>query len=172
MEPIFKGGDRNNRHRYRQVGLLSQVRRFIDAVLDVLIRRKYTLHVSQYGFLKRISTHHAMLRLNGQARKLAGPLEFLDLQDAYPPIRTAMLLRRLLEVPGKEFGAMMSLGLLDGLRMVIGDDSHQMFPSFRGLTQGGRAACFYSVLLLTRSLIQLIQMGLERSSLLWLKIFL
>lgn len=70
----------------------------IDAAIDIFIRKVYALHRRQYGFLKGISMHHAMLRLTSQVRVKGGPLDPLDFMDAYLSVKKGQVLKQLKKV--------------------------------------------------------------------------
>lgn len=141
VEPVFKSGLRSDDERYREIGLLSQVRGVIDAALDSMVLDNYVRHIGQYGFLKKSGMENAILRLLSQMREHTGPACPLDFADAYPSVKRHRLLAMLKECLPPRLASMLSLGLLDGTRTIVNDDSGRLVPSVRGLTQGGRAVC-------------------------------
>ncbi len=84
LVPIFKDGDVNALGNYRQIALLSHVRKFVEMALDRIIRRQYKFHKSQLGFQrsKRNGTRPPPPR-SVQAAGAAAALQYSTSKAAY-----------------------------------------------------------------------------------------
>lgn len=137
VDPVFKSVLRSDDSRFRDIGLLSQIRGIIDAALDIMIQDFYTRHIGQYGFFKKTGMGQAIFRLLLHVRDFAGPAISLDLADAYPSVKRALLLRMLKKRLPARLASILSLGPIDGMRAIVGDDRGRLVSFVRGLTQGG-----------------------------------
>ena len=103
VTPLFKGGDREDRNRYRPISLLPAFGKLLEKVVSVRVidylDNNNLISNCQFGFRKNFSTEYAILdlyekMLHNLDKGLSSCAIFLDLAKAFDSVDHEILLKK------------------------------------------------------------------------------
>lgn len=87
----YKKGDMKVPTNYRQLCMLSHVRKTIEAVLADAVLKKFKIFIRQFGFRQGLSSMITFLDVDMMVREGHNKIAFLDLLKAYDKVNCVIL---------------------------------------------------------------------------------